>query len=127
MAGRMTIDGEVLELVRTSIRSVWRLELLLLMWRSSPARWSAADLVRELRASDEIVSDGLASLQAAGLVTREGERTFRYSPAAPELDCVVQELARVYRDRPTAVRKAIFENPNEKLQTFADAFRIRKD
>jgi hypothetical protein len=121
------IEGELLEFVRTSIRSVWTLELLLLMWRSSSTRWSATQLVRELRASDAVVSDGLASLHAAGLVTPGGDGTFWYAPASPRLDRCVQQLAQVYRERPTAVTKAIFGNPNERLHTFADAFRLKKD
>jgi DNA-binding IclR family transcriptional regulator len=121
------IEGELLDFVRTSFRSVWTLELLLLMWRSRSAQWSAGELVRELRASDAIVSEGLASLQAAGLVSPEADGTFRYAPASPRLDLCVQQLAQVYRDRPTAVTRAIFSRQNDGLQTFADAFRLKKD
>lgn len=123
----MIIERELLDFVRTSIRSVWTLELLLIMSRSTPTPWSPVQLVRELRASDAIVSDGLASLQAAGLVSSEREGSYRYAPASAPLDQCVQQLARVYRERPTAVTKAIFGNPNEKLHTFADAFRLKKD
>ena len=97
------------------------------MWRSPSTRWSAEQLVRELRASDGIVSEGLEALQAAGLVTPEGDGTFRYAPAAPHLDRLVQQLAQAYRERPTAVTNAIFASPSDRLQTFADAFRLRKD
>jgi hypothetical protein len=126
-AGELSIQGELLEFIRTSIQSVWTLEVLLLMWRSAPTSWSAPHLVQELRASDAIVSDGLASLQAAGLVSPEADGTFRYAPASPRLDLCVQQLAQVYRERPTAVTRAIFSSPNDKLQTFADAFRLKKD
>ena len=123
----VVIEGELLEFVRTSIRSVWTLELLLLMWRSSSRRWTPGELVRELRASDSVVSDGLASLQTAGLVSPEGNGTFRYAPASPRLDYCVQQLAQAYRDRPTTATRVIFGNPNERLHTFADAFRLKKD
>jgi hypothetical protein len=123
----VVIEGELLDFVRTSIRSVWTLELLLLMWRSSARRWSPGDLVRELRASDAVVSEGLASLHTAGLVTPDGDGTFRYAPASARLDRCVQQLAQAYRERPTTVTKAIFGSPNDRLQTFADAFRLKKD
>lgn len=126
-AGRSIIQPELMEFVRTSIRSVWTLELLLMIWRTSPAPWTAARLVQELRASELIVSDALASLQAAGLVLAEEGATFRYAPAAPHLDRLVAQLEQLYRERPMAVTKAIFGSPNDKLQTFADAFRLKKE
>lgn len=125
--GRRIIQGELLDFVRTSIRSVWTLELLLFMWRSSSGRWTAPQLVQELRASDAIVDDGLASLQAAGLVSPEAGGAFRYAPASSHLDRLVGQLAQFYRERPMAVTKAIFSNPNDKLQSFADAFKLKKD
>ena len=95
--------------------------------RSSGSRWTAAQLVQELRASDAIVTDGLASLQAAGLVTPEAGGTVRYAPASSQLDRLVEQLAQLYRERPMAVTKAIFASPNDKLQSFADAFKLKKD
>ncbi len=97
------------------------------LWRSGNAHWTAAQLVQELRASDGIVADGLTSLQIAGLVTPEPGGTFRYAPASSQLDRLVGQLAQLYRERPTTVTKAIFSGPNDKLQTFADAFKLKKD
>lgn len=121
------IDDDVLSFLRTSIRSVWTLELLLLLWRAQDRAWSAAELVRELRASDSIVFDGIAALQAAGLVVSEGKDGFRYKPASSVLDLLLQRLAQLYRERPMVVTRALFASPEQKLQTFADAFRLKKD
>lgn len=106
---------------------MWTLELLLCVWRSSSRSWSASELVSELRASDSIVTEGMRVLQAAGLVVSEAPDRFRYAPASAALDRLVQQLAQVYRDRPTAVTNAIFAGPNEKARAFADAFRLKKD
>ncbi len=121
------IDDDILNFLRTSIRSVWTLELLLLLWRSRPRAWSAAELVRELRASDSIATDGLAALQAVGLIVPEGQDRFRYTAASSALDGIVQRLAQLYQERPMAVTRAIFASPDQRLQTFADAFRLKKD
>jgi hypothetical protein len=59
-------------------------------------------------------------------VTEDGG-SFRYAPASAELDRIVGELEKVYAERPTTVVKAIMAAPSEKLQIFADAFRIKKD
>jgi hypothetical protein len=89
--------------------------------------WAPGELVRELRASDVVVSDGLALLQTAGLLAPEPNGTFRYAPASTMLDQAVARLAQAYRDRPMMVTRAIFAHPNEKLESFADAFRLKKD
>jgi DNA-binding transcriptional ArsR family regulator len=121
------IADDLLEFIRGSIRSVWNVELILLMWRQSRRTWAPDELVRELRASEFVVSEGLGALQAAGLVTAEADGRYRYAPASPEFDRLVQQLDQVYRERPTAVTRAIFSSPTDKLQTFADAFRLKKD
>jgi DNA-binding IclR family transcriptional regulator len=113
--------------VRSSVRSVWTLELLLAMRRSGDRAWPAAELVRELRASDAIVLDGLAVLQAAGLVAPEPDGRHRYAPASERLDRLVESLGQVYQERPSTLTKAIFETQDSKLQSFADAFRLKRD
>src|SRR3546814_10483475 len=53
--------------------------------------------------------------------------TTRFRSASADLDRIVRELEQAYAERPTAVVKAIMAAPSEKLQIFADAFRIKKD
>jgi hypothetical protein len=40
---------------------------------------------------------------------------------------VAAEVERHYIERPLALIKAIVSAPNEKIQSFADAFRFKKD
>ena len=121
------MDDELRDFLRHSLRSVWNIELLLLLSRQKSRSWPATDLVRELRASDLVVSQGMEGLQQAGLIIGEAGGTYRYSPVTPDLDRLVQQLERVYRERPSAVTKALFSAPSDKLSAFADAFRLKKD
>lgn len=121
------MDDELREFLRHSLRSVWNIELLLWLYRHTGRGWLPAELVREMRASDLVVSQGIASLQQAGLVQTEAGGSCRYMPASPDLDRLVQQLERVYRERPSAVTRALFSAPTDKLSTFADAFRLKKD
>jgi DNA-binding IclR family transcriptional regulator len=120
------IPSEVVEFIQSSVKSVWSAELLLFLRRRPERGWTGDELIRELRSSRSVVAEILATFLQAGLVTEEGGM-FRYAPASTELDRVVGELERVYTERPTAVVKAIMAAPSEKLQIFADAFRIKKD
>ena len=45
----------------------------------------------------------------------------------PELDQAVVRLAKDYAERRVTVITLIFSKPVDKLRTFADAFRLRKD
>lgn len=120
------IERELLDFIHTSIRSVWTLELLLCVRRSPNKVWRRDELVRDMRASDLIVTEGLSALTTAGLVRPEAGG-YRYAPASAALARLVDELEGLYRDRPVTVTNAIVSAPNERLRTFADAFRFKRD
>lgn len=81
--------------------------------------------MRELRASSTLVKQGLAAFEAVGLLSRNDDGRWAYAPASPVLDELCQSLERAYRERPVAVVNAIATSPDEKLQTFSDAFRFK--
>jgi hypothetical protein len=55
-------------------------------------------------------------------------RTFHYAPASGSpLDAAVAQLARDYAERRVTIITLIFSKPVDKLRSFADAFRLRKD
>lgn len=85
------------------------------------------DLNRELRGSLRLVSDILDQFAAAGLVSDGGGGSFRYDPRTADLDKLVQQLEAAYGARPLAVVREIVAAPNEKIQTLADAFKVKKD
>lgn len=120
------VDQDLLGFIREHIGSVWALELLLLMRRQPDREWAAESLVAELRASTTLVNDNLARLQRAGLVVTTDSGRYRFSPAAPALASLCDELDSAYRQRPVQVINAIAAPP-DKLQTLADAFRIKRD
>jgi hypothetical protein len=119
-----SVDQDLFGFIREQLRSVWALELLLLMRRRADRSWSPQELVDELRASTPLVSDNLAVFERGGLVVRNEDGRFTYSPAAPLLRSLCDQLDEVYRERPVTVINAIV-SPPDKLQTLADAFRIR--
>lgn len=98
-----------------------------MMRRSRGRSWTLDELARELRGNRNLVQDVLSALARAGLLAPEAGGAYRYQAATPELDAIVAELERHYAERPVALIKEIFSAPNEKIQSFADAFRIKKD
>jgi hypothetical protein len=120
------LSDEVLRFLRTSIGSVWALELLMLLHRDPARAWSVEGLIRELRGSAGIVAGVVVQLQGAGLV-EESSGAYRYRPATPELDATVAAVTASYAEFPIAVTQAILSTPSHKIQLFADAFRIKKE
>lgn len=123
---KTSIPDAVLSFIRASVTSVWALDLLLFL-RAHPAEsWTVEQLVRELRGSGPMIADLLITLRRARLIETVGER-HRFQPADDTLRAVVDELERVSSATPLAVRNAILAAPHDKVQVFADAFRIKRD
>jgi hypothetical protein len=118
-------DDDLLRFIGSSFRSVWSLELLLLMRRDARL-WSKPELVSMLRASDLVVTKALDELLAAGIITLEGDGA-RYMPASDDIRRHVEEVGKLYSTRPDAVRRAIVASGTSGATAFADAFRLRKD
>jgi hypothetical protein len=119
------IPDSVASLIRTCVTSVWTLELLLFLKQHETTVWSVDQLVRELRGSRPLVVDLALALHRSGLVEQVGE-SYRYQPRSDDLRSLVEQLERLSVERPLAVRSAILAAPHDKVQVFADAFRIKK-
>lgn len=109
-----------------------QLEVLLLLAAAAEAGkvWTAKDLAQQLRIDEAWVDGQLRAMGTRGLVrvTDGGPAAeFLYEPRTPELRDTVAELALAYADRRVTVIGLIFSKPVDKLRSFADAFRIRKD
>ena len=117
-------DQELLGFISGSIRSVWGLELLLLLKRQPERAWASEELVRELRASTMVVDESLEVFRAAGLVMCEDDGRCTYAPASPVLAQLCDDLEKAYRERPVAIVNAIASR-RDKIQSFADAFRLK--
>lgn len=119
----MDRDRVLLAFVRQNIRSVWGLELLLLLKRDPGRCWPEADLVLELRASQMVVAENLQRLQDSALVVRDDSGCWRYAPVAAPLQEACDSLEAAYRERPVTVINMIAKP--DPLQTLADAFKFR--
>jgi hypothetical protein len=118
-------DEELLSFIASSFRSVWALELLLLL-KSDRRVWPRAELVTTLRASELVVSNALDGLVAGGVASVDNEGA-RFTPANENLAQCVDRVEQLYRSRPNAVRRSIIAASSSSAAAFADAFKLRKD
>lgn len=119
-------EKDFLSFIGAGIASIWALELLFLMGRAPERAWRACDLVRELKASSDVIERSLANLQTVGLVASGEERTFFYRAASPDFDVYAEAAEQLCRTKPFAVMNAIIRDSDEKLRLFAKSFRLKE-
>jgi hypothetical protein len=119
----------VRRLIADHIDSVEQLEILLLLFQHPERSWTAESVARELRVSPMSAGDRLKDMARAAIFSKvqgaEGE--YRYAPESPQLAEAVAGLAAAYSERRVTVINLIFSKPVDKIRTFADAFRLRRD
>lgn len=109
--------------IASSFRSVWALELLLLLKREDRG-FPVSELVDQMRASQSVIETALDSLVAAGLAGSDGTRV-RYMPVSADMTGLVEQAEQLYRSKPSHVRRLIISSSNKALTAFSDAFRLK--
>ena len=130
----MTSDfpGDVLNFVAENIRSVAQLETLLLLRAENCRQWSASEVSRALYTTAGMSAAHLAEFEAQGLVTSSssadnGQQHYCYRPRTAHLERLVNLLADMYQQRRVSVITLIYCEPTDRVRSFADAFRLRKE
>lgn len=123
------IPPHVKTLILDHIDSVGQLDVLLLLQRDPKKKWRAASVASELRTDPTWAMDQLEILHARGLLqTIPGpEPAYFYHPSTPALEDAIRGLARAYAERRVSIINIIISKPDDRIQVFADAFRLRKD
>ena len=127
--GEDAIAGDVRQFVADHIDSVMMLELLLLMHANPNRQWLSKEVATEMRADSGWVALELEELcRRRILVCHEGpERRYRYAPADQGVARALEALAKLYGTHRVSVIGMIFSKPVDKLRSFAEAFRFRRD
>jgi hypothetical protein len=123
-------SDEFCRFVQTAVPSVDAAELLLLLSRDSHRWWAPGELAAGLRPAT-VVSDAdaagyLAQFQAAGLIAVAPDKRLQYRPANDTLAAHVAMLAQAYKERPVTLFRVIYALRDLKIQSFADAFKLKR-
>lgn len=110
------------------ISSVEQMEALTLLREDPTKEWAPAEMAKALYTSDESTAARLAELHKHGLLSqvRADVTRYRYEPRSSDLRTGVEATLDAYAKRKVAVINQIFVGPGD-VQTFADAFKFRKD
>lgn len=103
---------------------------VLLFFAAHPERdFSAEEIVVLMRptvVTVPAVKEYTDLLQSSGIVSAADGR-FRYGPATGELEGAIGELARAYNERPVTLIATIYRIADARIQSFSDAFKLRRD
>jgi hypothetical protein len=128
--GLERVSRDVKRFIAGNIDSVGQLEVLLLV-RSDPERyWSATEVSRALRSGRTWAEVQLEYLRVEGLLGAGeiNDPRYRYDPARPELEPVITRVSEAFESQRAEVIRLVFsQRPSERLRTFSEAFRLRKE
>ena len=120
---------DIQRFIEQNIESLAQLEALLLLRREPERQWEAVELAKSLYIPQEMAVSLLGDFGKRGFVTESPPEDVRYVYRSidAETDETIDRLAAIYRERRVAVISLIYSKPINKVQTFADAFRLRKE
>jgi hypothetical protein len=122
-------SDEFCQFLRAAVPTVDAAEVLLLLQRDPQRWWSAEEVVGALAPSVSLTAAAaaacLAVFQASGLAAAAPDKRVQYRPGFGELDAHVRTLSQAYRERPVTLIRVIYALRDSKIQSFADAFRLK--
>jgi hypothetical protein len=112
-----------------NVNSVEQLEVLLFLHDHPNKEWSATEIGRELRIDPDSAATRLADLHSQGLLKTSGSipPLYLYNPINSELNRVVDTISKTYLKHRYTIINLIFSKPIDKVCTFADAFKIKRE
>ena len=116
----------VLSFVDRHIESLEHLEILLLLAAQDRA-WTSTEIFQRIQSSQASVDHRLESLVTAGLLAKDADKRFRFSPKDEATRNIVKDLAEAYRTRRVRIIEAIYTRKSDAVRSFADAFKFKKD
>jgi hypothetical protein len=125
---RQQISKDVKDFISKYIRSVFEVEVLLLLHRTTGKLWLAHEVGQELGIETGVANIQLMTLAEMDLLTECPNQPdcFIYNPANEELAAVIDNLAVAYEKQRVAIFSLILKRPDNRMQRFAEAFRLIK-
>ena len=115
--------------IQKTIPAVDAAEILLALHKQPDLWWHPSDLARKLRPAVSVPDADAAwyfgIFYARGLLTIDLDKRYQYRPASEILAAHVRTLAQAYNERPVTLIRMIYALRDLKIQSFADAFKLR--
>lgn len=121
------ISDEARDMIQRHMATMDHVELLMTLRGSRGASFTSAELAEQMRKPEQLVDMCLESLAEAGLAALLSDGTYRYAAVGGTLDRTAESVVTLYNERPVTLVKLLYERPPTAVNTFADAFKLRRD
>lgn len=119
------------DFIRACVPSFEAAAVLVCLAREPQRALGAAAIVDRLRASVSIttaeVERSLELFEGRSLVIRNPEKSAQFRPGSYLHETNVRILAQAYEENPVTLVRLIYALRDDKIRSFADAFRLRRD
>jgi hypothetical protein len=108
-----------------NVHSVEQLEILLLLRASPDHVWAVREVYQRVLTNEKSVEQSLGKLCDHDLIRKVDETAFQFK-TSPNTEKILEELARLYKEKPTRILYALYGAQRPELDAFTQAFRVRK-
>lgn len=120
------ISEDVQQMIQRHLATMDHVELLMILRGSREDSFTLQQLAEEMRKPTQVVELCLDSLTRAGLAAQISDGTYRYAGREETLDRTADDVVKLYNERPVTLVRLLYERPPIAVNTFADAFMLRK-
>ena len=122
---KQRISESLKRFLREEIQTVFRLEVLLLLYRNRPRGFTAADVANELGFDSDLAQQQLTKLANLELVeSNPEEHTFKYGPVNAAHGSMIDQLAASYSRQRVPILSVILAERPDRTRLFSEAFRM---
>ncbi len=104
-----------------------QIEVLLLLSSRPETEWTVETVFAQIQSSPASILARLREFSDRGLAAEKPNQIYQYFPRSEKLANAVRLLALTYKERRIKIIELIYRQPTDSVQSFADAFKLRKD
>lgn len=121
------IPTEVRDFISEHIASMEQIEVLLLLSGQPEKEWPVDAVVAHIQSGPASILAHLRAFCEQGLLVQKSNQVYQFSARTEKLAQAMRALATTYKERRIKVIELIYQKPADGVQSFADAFKLRKD
>jgi hypothetical protein len=124
-----SLSRGLLDFIRGSVPTYQAAEVLVFLAARANESFAPDEIVaamQPVKIAAAAVTEYLAVFAARGLVSATDGR-YTFQPQTTELAQNVVDLSRAYNEQPVTLIRAIYRIADSRIQSFADAFDLRKE
>lgn len=121
------LPDQIEQFLSRHLTAVDQLDLLVLLYNSPQTEWTADAAAQVVHCPVDKAKTYLDQLEQQGFLGASGapDRRYRYQPQDETRGQEARAMVEFYRERPVSVIRRIYDQAQNPLRAFADAFKLK--